>query len=78
MSVCLIYVYAADVNCFRADFRVADKVSRGGYFDDVLGTKGRYIYVYLGMCRCLVYLVDMSFGLGTIPIRIQTGKRDAL
>ena len=39
MSVCLIYVYTADMNFFLEDFRVADKVSRGGYFDDVLGTK---------------------------------------
>ena len=39
MPVCLIYVYATDVTLLLADFGVADKVPRDGYFDDVLGTE---------------------------------------
>ena len=35
----LIYLYAADMPLLLADFGVADKVLRGGCFDDVLGTE---------------------------------------
>ena len=70
MSACLIYLYATDMTFLLANFGVADKVPRGGYLDDVLGTEVgdvRFTSVSGCTCQCLLSLVDVSFGLGTIP-----------
>ena len=60
MSVCLIYLYAADMTVLLVDFGVADKVLRGGYFTDVLGTEvSDVMFTSISGCVCACDLWSM-------------------